>query len=183
MFLGYSPGWWADTVASYCPSRSPRLTQKNTTKHGEQVGEQWCIYNGVGGFLHEVLSVETPLEIDLFDHIFKDILSKIFGPLFFPLSPPRDGNFPRAHISLSLSSFAICFTFSLFLLRHFVRSFGRGCDISVHCRPRPSSLPPLSFLPIVHFPPPPPPMVKRATDRPNERTNYPAAAAAAPRCI
>ena len=144
MFLGYSPGWWADTVASYCPSRSPRLTQKNTTKHGEQVGEQWCIYNGVGGFLHEVISVETPLEIDLFDHIFKDILSNIFGPLFFPLSPPRDGNFPRAHISLSLS-LLFCNLFYVFSLsapplRSFVRSAVVATSASIAVLDLPPSL-------------------------------------------
>ena len=30
--LGSSPGWWAATVATYCPSRPSQLTWKNITK-------------------------------------------------------------------------------------------------------------------------------------------------------
>ena len=33
--FGNSPGWWATTVATYCPSRPYQLTQKNITKNGK----------------------------------------------------------------------------------------------------------------------------------------------------
>ena len=33
-------GWWAYSVATFCPSRPPQLAHKNITKHGEQVDEQ-----------------------------------------------------------------------------------------------------------------------------------------------
>lgn len=35
-FWGIPPGWYADTVSSYCPSRPPQLAQKNLTKHGQR---------------------------------------------------------------------------------------------------------------------------------------------------
>ena len=40
--LGNSPGWWAATLATYCPSRLGELAQKTITKHGEQVDENRC---------------------------------------------------------------------------------------------------------------------------------------------
>ena len=40
--MGNSLGWWATTVATYCPSRPSQLAQKNMTKHGERVDEKRC---------------------------------------------------------------------------------------------------------------------------------------------
>ena len=33
--LGSSPGWWAASVGTYCPSRPSQLTKKNITIHGD----------------------------------------------------------------------------------------------------------------------------------------------------
>ena len=41
--LGNSPGWLADTAASYCPGRPSQLTQDNVTKHCDRVEKTLCL--------------------------------------------------------------------------------------------------------------------------------------------
>ena len=35
--LGNSPGWWADTAATYCPGTPWQITQEKVTKHSDRV--------------------------------------------------------------------------------------------------------------------------------------------------
>ena len=41
-YVGNSPGWWADTVANYYPSRPSCVKNKNITKYGEWGVAQRC---------------------------------------------------------------------------------------------------------------------------------------------
>ena len=41
-FLENPPGWWADTAATYCPSRTSQLATENKTKYGERGDAQRC---------------------------------------------------------------------------------------------------------------------------------------------
>ena len=47
--LRNSPGWWADSVATYCPSRPSQLAQKNITKHDKRLDENLCTLRCGGG--------------------------------------------------------------------------------------------------------------------------------------
>ena len=40
--LGDSPGCWTTAVATYCQNRPLQLTQRNITKHNEQVDDKRC---------------------------------------------------------------------------------------------------------------------------------------------
>ena len=42
MFFGKFPGWWANTVAIYCPSRPSQLITKNIIIYGEWGDAQCC---------------------------------------------------------------------------------------------------------------------------------------------
>ena len=45
--FGNSPGWWATTFATYCPSRPWQLTLKKITKHVERVDENRCTFSAL----------------------------------------------------------------------------------------------------------------------------------------
>ena len=58
-----SPGWWADTVATYCPCRPLHFTKKNTIKYGERVRECATLY------MADIIASSSFVRQDLYCHL------------------------------------------------------------------------------------------------------------------